>query len=279
VAGSPAQFPVALGGGNPDLRPETGRTTTVGLVVQPPFIEGLSLSLDWYRIKVTDYISTPGGAQNIVDRCAQFNDPLTCPLITFGPGQSLSEVRNINVNLQWLRTRGLDIEAAYRVPLANFSSLPGTVNLRLLATRTFETSSNLFGIVTDRAGETGGLGGAPTWLANLYTGYSVGGFTGTLSTRYIHAGLLNALYTGPDQAGYNPAAVNSINNNRVGGAVYFNLNGSFKFGGTGEPEVFVSVNNLLDRSPPSAPQLQYPSNPVYFDLIGTSYRVGLRAKF
>ncbi|MET0291735.1 MAG: TonB-dependent receptor, partial [Steroidobacteraceae bacterium] len=267
-----------LGGGNPDLRPETGRTTTVGLVVQPPFIEGLSLSLDWYRIKVTDYISTPGGAQNIVDRCSQFNDPLTCPLITFGPGQSLAEVRNINVNLQWLRTSGLDIEAAYKLPLANFSSLPGTLNFRLLGTRTYETSSNLFGIVTDRAGETGGLGGAPTWLANLYTGYSVGGFTTTLSTRYISSGVLNALYTGPDQAGYNPAAVNSINNNRVGGAVYLNLNGSFKFGGRGEPEVFVSINNLLDRKPPSAPQLQYPSNPVFFDLIGTQYRIGVRAK-
>ncbi len=46
VTGTPSQFPVTLAGGNPDLRPETGRTTTVGLVVQPPFIEGLSLSLD-----------------------------------------------------------------------------------------------------------------------------------------------------------------------------------------------------------------------------------------
>ena len=34
-----------------------------------------------------------------------------------------------------------------------------------------------------------------------------------------------------------------------------------------------------DRAPPLAPQLQYPSNPVFFDLIGRSYRMGVRMKF
>src|SRR5512139_3192359 len=111
VAGAPSQFPVALSGGNPDVGPETGRTTTVGLVMQPQFIEGFSVSLDYYRIKVNGYIGTPGGSQNIVNRCAPpINDQALCPLITFGANQSLAEVRNVNVNLQWLHTSGLDIE-------------------------------------------------------------------------------------------------------------------------------------------------------------------------
>jgi outer membrane receptor protein involved in Fe transport len=279
VAGNPSQFPVALSGGNPTLDAEKGRTTTVGLVVQPPFIEGLSLSLDYYRIKVTDYIGTPGGAQNIVDRCALFNDPLTCPLIVFGPGQSLAEIRNVNVNLQWLRTTGLDMEAAYRLPLSRFSSLPGSLTFRLLATRTYENATNLFGVVTDRAGETGAATGAPIWLANLYTGYTGGPFSLTLSTRYIGKGRLNALYIDPSNEGYNPANPNTINDNSVGGAVYFNLNGSVNLSSKGDTQLFASVNNLLNRAPPMAPQLQYPSNPVYFDLIGTSFRVGVRTKF
>ena len=139
------------------------------------------------------YIGTPGGSQNIVDRCANLNDPLLCPLITFGAGQSLSEIRNVNVNLQWLRTSGLDIETAYRLPLSRISELPGTLNFRVLASRTYEQATNLFGVVTDRAGETGG-GGSPTWLATLNSGYSNGPFSATLTTRYIRGGKLNATY-------------------------------------------------------------------------------------
>lgn len=61
--------------------------------------------------------------------------------------------------------------------------------------------------------------------------------------------------------------------------MYFNLNGSWNFGPKTGTELFAQVNNLANRSPPLAPQLQYPSNPVFFDLIGRSYRVGVRMKF
>jgi outer membrane receptor protein involved in Fe transport len=280
VGGTPpvSQFPVQLTGGNPDLGPETGRTTTIGLVMQPEFIEGLSVSMDYYRIKVKDYIGTPGGAQNIVDRCATVGDPLLCPLITLGAGQSLLEIRNVNLNLQWLRTSGLDIETAYKLPLSRFSQLPGTLNFRVLASRTYELATNLFGVVTDRAGETGGLGGSPSWLATLNTGYSNGPFTGTLTTRYIRGGKFNAQYYETGEAKPIPTA-SLINDNTVGGIVYFNANASWNFGGKAGTELFAQMNNIANRSPPLAPQLQYPSNPVFYDLIGRSYRMGVRMKF
>lgn len=274
---APSQFPVLLTGGNPLLEPEIGRTTTVGLVMQPQFIEGLSLALDYYHIKVKGYIGTPGGGQIIVDRCAQQNDPLVCPLITRDPDGALSEIRNVNLNLQWLRTRGLDIEAMYRLPLARFGEMPGALTFRLLASRTYEHSTNLFGVVTDRAGETGGLLGSPTWLATLNAGYSNGPFTGTLTTRYIRKGKFNAQNYEPGESPPVPGA-SSINDNTIGSVVYFNLNGSFDVGGE-NTQMFFQVNNLLDRKPPLAPQLQYPTNPVFFDLIGRTYRMGVRIRF
>jgi iron complex outermembrane recepter protein len=286
--GNTPQNPVLMGGGNPNLQPEEGHTTTVGLVLQPEFIEGLSISLDYYRIKVNGYIGTPGGAQNVVDRCAPpINDPQMCSLITFGANQSLAEVRNVNVNLQWLRTSGLDIETAYRLPLSRFSELPGTMNFRLLASRTYELATNLFGTVTDRAGEIGGAGGSPTWLVTLNSGYSNGPFMATLTTRYIRGGVLGALNIPPDDPRYrvtdnnngtSTAVANTINDNHIGGTVYFNLNSSWELGGKFGTQLFVQVNNLMDRAPPSAPQLQFPSNPVYFDLIGRSYKFGVRMK-
>ena len=173
---NPSEFPVLLNGGNPVIEPETGHTTTFGLVLQPSVMPGFSFSADYYEIKVDDYIGSPGGAQNIVDRCAN-GDQSLCPLITFGPGNTLAEIRNVNINLQWLKTSGIDMEAAYNLPLSRFSDAPGSFNFRLLATHTFENATNLFGVVTDRVGETGGAG-APDWLATLFVGYTTGELPG-----------------------------------------------------------------------------------------------------
>lgn len=271
--------PTLLNGGNPALGPETGNTWTVGLVVQPPFLEGLSMSLDYYDIRVNEYVGNPGGAQNVVDRCQLLNIQQFCDLITYGPGQTLVEVANANVNLQWLKNRGIDWEVAYRLPLSRFSSLPGTLNFRLLANHTLETSTNLFGVVTDRAGETGGLGGSPDWLATLISGYTGDRWHANITTRFISSGIFNVLYTGPDSPNYNPALPNTVNDNTVPSAIYFGLNAGVKFGADKQIEAFGQVNNLFDRSPPIAPQLQYPTNPVYFDQLGRSYRVGVRMNF
>jgi outer membrane receptor protein involved in Fe transport len=279
-AGSPQEFPVQLTGGNPIVGPETGRTTTVGLVLQPTVIPRFSLSLDYYNIKVEDYIGTPGGAQNIVDQCALFGNQEMCSLITLGAGNSLQEIRNVNVNLQWLKVRGIDIEAAYRLPLSNFGSLPGGFNFRLLATHTFESATNLFGTITDRVGETGSGAGQADWLATFVVGYENQGFQVNLTTRHISKGVLNALYRDPGDSDYvGWPASQTINDNHVASATYFNLNGSFGFGEDKRYEVFAQVNNLFDKSPPPAPQAQFPSNPVYFDLIGRSYKAGVRFNF
>lgn len=197
-----------FGGSNQAAASNKFNATTwkLGLIWEP---------LDWARFRFTS-------SRDI--RAPNCNDPLLCPLITFGANQSQSEIRNVNVNLQWLRTSGLDIETAYKLPLSRISELPGT-----------------------------------------------------LTTRYIRGGELNATYYEPGQS---PpvAGANSINDNHIGGVVHFNLNGSWDLGSKFGTLLFAQVNNLMDRAPPSAPQLQYPSNPVYFDLIGRSYKFGVRMK-
>ena len=112
--------------------------------------------------------------------------------------QSLSEIRNINVNLQWLKTRGLDIEAAYNLPLSGFSELPGAFNFRLLATHTFENKTNLFGTVTDRVGETGGALGSPDWLASLVVGYDERRIPGQCDDALHQQRRAQCLVYGPD---------------------------------------------------------------------------------
>ncbi len=278
-AGNPAQFPAGLAGGNPGLDAEKSITSTLGLIVQPGegWASGLRFSADYYDIQVDNYIGTPGGAQNIVDRCFFFNDPLTCPLIVFGPNNSLAEIRNVNVNLQWLKSRGVDFELAYTLPITR---IPGEFSVRWLATKVMESSTNLFGTVTDRAGETGG-GGLPEWLSNVYVTYANGPLSTTLSGRYISDGIFNALWMGPDDPNYAVTKPLTINDNSVDSAFYLNLSGSYNMTILDDQSIqlFASVTNLADKEPPSAPSATYPTNPVFFDQIGRTYRLGLRFRY
>ena len=98
----------------------------------------------------------------------------------------LLEIRNITVNLQWLKTSGLDIEAAYSLPLSDFGScrVPISGCWRPMCSKTSRT----FWVVTDRVGETGGTG-SPDWYATFLVGYTNGPFQGNVNMRYISSGV------------------------------------------------------------------------------------------
>ena len=299
-ASNASQFPAGLAGGNPSLNPETAHTTTIGLVLQPSWdkVGRVRFSADYYDIKVDGYIGAPGG-QNIIDRCFKFNETNFCDLIGFATDAAgntkgtLTEIRNANVNLQSLNTRGMDFEADYRLPLNMVSDgLSGDLSLRLLATKTLESSTNLFGVVTDQVGATGSAGGISEWLFNAFATYSTGPMSATLSMRYIPEGLLSVTNIGPDSPTYSTIDVTKqqtidglvyspINDNIVKSATYFNFNGSYNLRqeGSTKLQVFLSVNNLFGKTPPAAPSTTYPTNPVYFDQIGRYARVGVRFSY
>lgn len=46
-------------GGNPDLNPETSKTLTLGIILQPAFVPGLRLSADWTRIRKRNNYADP----------------------------------------------------------------------------------------------------------------------------------------------------------------------------------------------------------------------------
>jgi outer membrane receptor protein involved in Fe transport len=278
------QFPTTVSGGSPNLNAERADTKTFGVVIQPAWnwSEGLQLSVDYFDIAVAGYINSPGGGQFIVDRCFAGN-ALACGLITFGPGQSITQVRNIALNLDKLTTRGEDVELSYRVPLGGEGGAGGNLAFRLLASHIEESTTQTFGIAVDRAGQTGGLlsGGVPDWLMNAYITYTRRPFSVTLQGRFIDSGVVDATRIDPSGSGYRPTLVNSTNDNHVASAFYANLFGSVDIPAFREQtvQVFAAVNNLLDKVPPFAPEGQYPTNPTYFDQIGRTYRLGMRVNF
>ncbi|MGZ8332636.1 MAG: TonB-dependent receptor domain-containing protein [Allosphingosinicella sp.] len=113
-------------GGNPDLNVESSDNYTVGFVLTPRFIPGLSVSVDWYDITVDDVIQTVG-AQTIVNQCYDsptLQNPFCDQFQRAGPsgGPKGEEPFRIledslfsgALNFAKMERRGVDTEVAYR---------------------------------------------------------------------------------------------------------------------------------------------------------------------
>jgi outer membrane receptor protein involved in Fe transport len=290
----------ALSGGNINLEPERADTETFGFVLAPKSgaLQGFQFSADWYRIVINDPITGPPfglGVQNIVNLCYQGQQAF-CDRITFGtPGDfgTITTVNNTAVNLGRFETRGVDFEAIYHLPLQNVSnSMSGDINFRLLTSLLYNMTidDGLGSPPTDFAGQTGptaafgGFNTSPRWQSNFFVTYANGPLTTTLQVRWIGPGSYTAIspFGGapiqPGDPGYSTTNPNSINNNNVASATYLNLSGSYDI--NRHVSVFAAINNLLNKDPPIAPGGNgYPTNPVYFDTYGLTWKVGVRARF
>lgn len=272
-------------GGNPRLAPEKADTTTIGVVLKPGsgVIPGrLRFSADYYNIDLKGAIATLG-AQLLVNRCAAGSAEF-CAQLTRDPTTGLlTRIVNTNLNLNKLQARGLDFELTYGLPLADLSaSLPGDLSLRVLANRALELSTtDPAGVTTNRAGQNGApvsqLSGVPDWVIDADVTYNVGGFSASLQMHYLTAGLYDVTMIGPDQPGYSTSLPNSISTNHVAGRTYFNLAASYKI--NSKVELFGSITNLFDVSPPIAPSGTGPFNATLYDPIGQNFRFGIRAQF
>lgn len=286
-----------LNGGSFALKPEKADTTTAGVVLQPSFIPGLRLSADWYQIKMADAVTTLT-AQRIVDFCDDYD--LFCERITYGSAgpTDITFIDSRQVNLAEMTLRGIDFEVDYRLPLSDLkASLPGSLNLRLLANRQYDFISkpNPDAPAINYAGQSGSVadGGdfntSPPWLWNAFVTYDNEGFNTTLSWRRVSEGIYNVNRIGPEDPGYDPTRENSINTNRVKGASYFNIAMTYTipYGSSGDQhvEVFGAIDNIFDRKPSVAPGggsgagSNYPTNPSFFDTFGARFRTGLRVTY
>ena len=113
--------------GNTALKPEKADTQTIGVVFTPTKIPGLSMSLDWYKVRITDAI-TAYSAQTIVDKC--YDEPRPnpfCALITrqgLGdpfPGR-ISGFDQIPGNIASFETSGTDFTIRYLLDPARFGA-------------------------------------------------------------------------------------------------------------------------------------------------------------
>jgi len=114
----------SITGGNPDLQPEESDTITVGAIFTPAFLDGLTFSIDYFDIEVTDAIQAGAApAQQVLEECLFTGNDTFCDLITRDQGGSLIAgtpgvgFQATNLNIATLETSGLDFQAVYNLDL------------------------------------------------------------------------------------------------------------------------------------------------------------------
>ena len=118
----------SITGGNPFLDPESSDTVTLGAVITPEAIPNLSISIDYFDIKVEDFINDGIPAQVTLNTCLNTGDPEFCDLIIRNSTGSLAAggpgfgFVSTNLNIAELSTSGIDLQTTYSFDTDRFGS-------------------------------------------------------------------------------------------------------------------------------------------------------------
>jgi len=249
--------------GNPNLRPEVANTITLGVVLQPVAIRGLNISVDYFKIDLSDAIDSLSAA-NIGNFCTG-GEAQSCSYITFAPNGTPTSLVAPVQNIAEFKTSGIDVAVSYR---------HGLGGSRALSTRfsgTYSLHAYVNGI--DRAGENGqgSLGSQPRFRGNWSTTYSDDIFSLTGQLLYISKG--------KNDNQFNTIPALSINDNSISAAAYVNLYATVKV--SDRFELNANVDNVLDRDPPVSPYATQgqPVNGQLYDKIGRTFEIGAKYRF
>ncbi|MDT8397537.1 MAG: TonB-dependent receptor [Pseudomonadales bacterium] len=264
-------------GGNPEVSPEKAFTYTTGLVYQPAWLDGFSVSADYYRIRIKGAIGQ-FGVQNIVDECFETaGASALCAQITRDPtSNALVTIENTFLNLNKSQVEGVDVEMAYNTDLNLFGSEPQTLSWRFFGTWLNENSvTNLGAAKRDVVGETG-FSDNPEFRFTTNVTYNYGPFRAFLQERWVDKGKLDIDEVEGIQ----------IDDNSVRAAFYTDLRLSYTqaSGDDGEWEVYGHIANLFDENPPVVANFSIFSgnstgNDSLFDILGRRFTAGFRFRY
>ena len=309
----------ATGGGNPLIQPEKATTYTLGVVLRPEeYLQGLTVSLDYYNIKVENAITSATPA-DVISAC--FNalnatstactgirrNALTGGLS--GTPTASNPVPGLPTPLTnngLLKTDGFDLVVNYRRDLG-FARLNWNFAGNYTMSSFFQASPTAFGrdcvgFYSTNCGISNGLSTGsitPKFSWNQRTTLSFGPVDVSLLWRHISkmryegqaadfaargfSATSRNLFSGTI-TGRGPLVGRQVNFNQIKAADYFDLTARVNV--NDNLEFTLSVQNLLDRDPPvvgsSAGSTTFNGGNTYpstYDAIGRRFSAGARLKF
>lgn len=288
--------------GNVELTPEQADTTTFGIVLTPELTNRFQIAIDYFTIDIEDAIQQ-ANVRRVLDGCQISNLPEFCALLVpdvpgvfaYDPGANagIDSLRALSFNGSGYSYKGFDLSADYTLAFGDSRSL----NLRLIATKMTEqefqpTPGQPF---VDVVGQTGTSNNflsdyqaTAEWVANFYATWTRGPFNLTGQVRYVSSGEMNYYGITPGEPGFATAAppLVTMSMNQVPSYEVVTLSGSYTFESAGpEVQLFAAINNLFDEEPPIATGTGFGgsanggTNPVFYDTLGRSLRLGVRVNF
>jgi len=232
--------------GNPNLVPEVADTYTVGLLLHPQFVPNLTVSVDYFNIKIDQRIG-PVGSDAILNNCITNN--IGCGAINRSPTGSLWRgggfTNDPNVNQGSLKTQGIDLKASYRLTMSSLGSLlfslEGTYLDKLITQPIAGGQSydcvGLFGVTCG--------GGNPKWRHVFNATWSTPWDGLDLNLRWRHFGSDSS-----ESATTNPFLQKTpyVPLSNIAAFNYVDLTGTFNLYKNIRLEL--GVNNIADKSPP-----------------------------
>jgi outer membrane receptor protein involved in Fe transport len=125
---SPAGQYNYLQGGNPGLQPEESDTVSFGGIWSPAFIDGLTVSIDYFNIEVTGAIDTVP-QRFTLDQCLATGDAIWCDNVNRSPNSGSLWVSDdgfisaTNVNIGKFEREGVDLQIGYTTPIGDMGDL------------------------------------------------------------------------------------------------------------------------------------------------------------
>jgi iron complex outermembrane recepter protein len=263
-------------GGNSHLKPETAKTYTAGVVIEPSMVKNLSFTVDYYHIDITNLINTLG-APFILNQCypsaGQAPNQQLCNLIARDNDHFITRITDLNTNVGGLKTAGFDFAGRYSVPTESYGRFGFGVDATVLQ---FYDVIQPDGTVIHGRGNFdvgqlyGGIQGVyPTVKGIGSVVWGLGPFGAGGTWHYIGNIKQCAASDGTSTGGvcYN----NPLHMERdVGAYSTFDLFASYAFKSTaGTTNVAVGVNNLFDAAPRTIyGALEPNSDPTAYDFMG-----------
>lgn len=250
-------------GGNPNLEAETANVFNLGTVIQPVATEGLTITADYYRLRVFNAI-TALNVQTILDRCYNSDpnnpDPLCGRIGRSGQGNvNALDARSQNVGS--LETEGVDMTIGYDLPVSRLGfDDEGRITLGWQGNYLLNYDENILGEKVDYEGTIAATSGSYAhfrWNAQARYGrenWNVGALV-----RWIGGAEVFGI-RGPSGS-IRPDVVNQ----RLPAVFYADLVGSYSWNNF---TFIAGIDNVFDRSPPFLIDGGTNSNPLTYDFVG-----------
>ena len=223
--------------GNTGLKPETADTYSVGVAISPRAVRGLSLTVDYYKIKIKDAIASQSATPNHFS-FAPLRGGVFCDLVKrdAGTGAILQLLQGAQ-NLNSIETDGVDATLRYdfNTGIGRFTSMVDASYLHSFKTTAPESGRRRSHCRrTRRAKGDQPRSTYPHWKGQASLGWIGDSVDMTLRARYI---------------GPTTDIVNAVKDARTRSIIYTDAEIGFSINDD-EARFNLGINNLFDKQPP-----------------------------